>query len=335
VAILLQDPRIQRVTVVEKEERKHPEIRSRYPNKVNVVSSFNEVEGGDILHVCTPNGYHFQHSLWGLEHGMHVLCEKPFTLTYEDSLQLIQKAKEKQRFLSCVLQNRFTPISQFLKQVVDNHILGDIYWIKVDCFWNRDQRYYANSEWRGTYSLDGGVLFTQFSHYIDIVSWLFGTLIYTGDGHFWNFNHEYLGNDWVDSGRFHFKVTRFPQAEGEFHFSTSCYRENLESSLTILGSKGTIKVGGQYMEKLIHCQLSENISIPQFQPIEQNDYGSYRGSANMHGSVIKAFIDRIFQSQWSYQEIEEVAEKVRFIEQVQKDARAKCKSYHPTPQIPN
>lgn len=332
VSILIQEPRIRQIIVVEKDISKHEEIRNRYPNKVKVVETLDEVDSGSVLHVCTPNGYHFKHSLWGLKKRMHVLCEKPFTLAYDESLQLIETAKQNNLYIACVLQNRFTPISQFLKKVVTESLLGEIFFIKVDCFWNRDERYYKDSDWRGRYDLDGGVLFTQFSHYIDIISWLFGRMTYSGEGSFWNFNHQYLDENWVDSGWFRFHVAKFPKVEGIFHFSTSCFQENLESSLTILGSKGTIKVGGQYMEKLLHCQLQDRIELPNFEPIEQNHYGAYKGSANMHAKVIQEFLERVFTQQYDYAEIQEVAEKVRFIQQVQNEAKQKCKYYNPIPQ---
>ncbi|MFN6014985.1 MAG: Gfo/Idh/MocA family protein, partial [Flavobacteriales bacterium] len=128
----------------------------------------------DVVNVCTPNGFHASQSLMALEAKKHVVCEKPMGLSKESCEKMIFKAFQVSRQVFCVMQNRYSPPSQWIKELVDNGTLGKIYMVQLNCYWNRDHRYYKKGGWKGTKDLDGGTLFTQFSHFIDIMYWLFG-----------------------------------------------------------------------------------------------------------------------------------------------------------------
>ena len=150
--------------------------------------------------------------------------------------------------------------------------------VQVNCYWNRDERYYIKGNWHGTKELDGGVLFTQFSHFIDILFWLFGDIenIYS---RFANFNHQHL-TDFDDSGfvSFNFKNGGI----GCINFSTSVWDENLESSMTIIAKNGSVKVGGQYMNEVEVCNI-KNYTMPVLpESAPPNNYGAYKGSAANH-----------------------------------------------------
>ena len=115
----------------------------------------------DVINICTPNGMHSSQSLLALEH-CNVLVEKPMALSVDDANSLIQKEKESNNQLFCVMQNRYSPPAVWLKSLIENNVLGKIYMVNLNCFWNRDSRYYNSEDWRGTMGLDGGTLFTQF-----------------------------------------------------------------------------------------------------------------------------------------------------------------------------
>jgi predicted dehydrogenase len=110
-----------------------------------------------------------------LRAGCHVLCEKPMALNSSDCLVMIQEAEKAGKHLFVVKQNRFNPPVVAVKKLLDEKKLGTIYSIQLNCFWNRDAKYYDNS-WKGTLALDGGTLFTQFSHFIDLLYWMFGDI---------------------------------------------------------------------------------------------------------------------------------------------------------------
>jgi predicted dehydrogenase len=132
----------------------------------------SEINAGAIA-VCTPNGLHAEHSIDSLNAGFHVLCEKPMAIRVKDCEAMINAAAKAKRQLFVVKQNRFNPPIITLKKLIDEGKLGRIFSVQVNCFWNRNESYYANS-WKGTRDLDGGTLYTQFSHFIDLLYWIIG-----------------------------------------------------------------------------------------------------------------------------------------------------------------
>ena len=143
----------------------------------------------DVINVCTPNGLHAEHSLKALEANKHVVVEKPMALSKADCEKIIYKALDQSKTVFCVMQNRYSPPSVWLKEMITNKTLGDIYMVQLNCYWIRDERYYKAGGWKGTQDLDGGTLFTQFSHWIDIMYWLFGD-IKNIQAKFADFNHQ-------------------------------------------------------------------------------------------------------------------------------------------------
>ncbi|UPT67858.1 MAG: Gfo/Idh/MocA family oxidoreductase [Sphingobacteriales bacterium JAD_PAG50586_3] len=130
----------------------------------------------DVVCVCTPNGLHAEQSIKALEARKHVVCEKPMGLTKTECEQVIFKSLQVGKHVFCVMQNRYSPPSKWIKEVTENKLLGNVFMVQVNCYWNRDERYYKPGNWKGTQNLDGGTLFTQFSHFIDIMYWLFGDI---------------------------------------------------------------------------------------------------------------------------------------------------------------
>jgi len=212
----------------------------------------------DLIAICTPNGFHKAHSLKALEAGHHVICEKPFALTSSDCQEMIAMAASKKKKIYCTMQNRFSPVSRWLRSLIETQALGDLYLANVACYWNRNKNYYKGSDWRGRIDKDGGTLFTQFSHYVDTLYWLFGDMKIL-NAHFSNFDHDEM-IDFEDTGIFNYVFER--GGMGTFSYTTSCYEKNFESSLTLIGSKGTVKVGGQYMDRIEFCNI-EGVSAPQ------------------------------------------------------------------------
>src|SRR5205085_861380 len=127
----------------------------------------------DVVSVCTPNGLHAKHAISALRAGSHVLCEKPMAISVSDCGAMIQAAEMANRRLFIVKQNRFNPPVAAVKKLLDEKRLGKIFSIQLNCFWNRDAAYYQDS-WKGTAALDGGSLYTQFSHFIDLLYWMIG-----------------------------------------------------------------------------------------------------------------------------------------------------------------
>jgi UDP-N-acetyl-2-amino-2-deoxyglucuronate dehydrogenase len=241
----------------------------------------------DVVNIATPNGLHSKHSLIALNANKHVVIEKPIALKKSDAEDIIYKALQVQKQVFAVMQNRFSPPSVWIKNTIESGILGKIYFVQLSCFWNRDERYYIKNNWHGTKNLDGGTLFTQFSHFIDIMYWLFGD-IQNINSKFFDFNHSQL-TDFEDSGIITFDFVK--NGSGVINFSTSVWEKNLESSMTIIAENGSVKIGGQYMDKIEYCNI-KNYTMPQLEPTNPgNDYGFYKGSAQNHNFVIDNVID--------------------------------------------
>ncbi len=241
----------------------------------------------DVLCIATPNGLHEEHAIKGLQVGHHVVIEKPMALTKAGCERIIYEALHQHKQVFCVMQNRYSPPSVWLKELLRTKKLGRVFMVQINCYWNRDDRYYTKGNWHGTSNLDGGTLFTQFSHFIDIMFWLFGD-IQNITGRFNSFNHKGL-TDFEDSGMISFDFVN--GGIGCLNFSTSVWNENLESSITIVGEKGTVKVGGQYMNEVQVCNIKDYV-MPELPPSNPpNDYGPYKGSAANHHYIFENVID--------------------------------------------
>lgn len=243
----------------------------------------------DVVNICTPNGLHAEQSIKALEQKKHVVCEKPMGLTKAACEAVIFKSLQVSRQIFCVMQNRYSPPSVWIKEVIEKKRLGDIYMVQLNCYWNRDDRYYKKGGWKGLSSLDGGTLFTQFSHFIDIMYWLFGD-IKDIQAKFENFSHK-NSIEFEDSGFVNFNFVN--GGMGSINYSTSVWDANLESSITIIGNKGSIKIGGQYMNEVEHCHI-ENYTMPELAASNPpNDYGPYKGSAANHHYIIENVVDTL------------------------------------------
>jgi UDP-N-acetyl-2-amino-2-deoxyglucuronate dehydrogenase len=243
----------------------------------------------DVVNICSPNGLHGKQSIKALEHKKHVVCEKPMALKKAECEAIIFKSLQVSRNVFCVMQNRYSPPSEWIKDVVERKVMGDIFMVQLNCYWNRDERYYKKGSWKGTDDLDGGTLFTQFSHFIDIMYWLFGD-IKDIQAKFNDFTHAEL-TDFEDSGFINFNFVN--GGMGSINYSTSVWDTNLESSITIIGSKGSVKIGGQYMNEVEYCHI-ENYKMPELaEASPANDYGHYKGSAANHHFIIENVVNTL------------------------------------------
>lgn len=241
----------------------------------------------DVIAICTPNGLHAEHTIKSLNAGHHVLVEKPMALSVYDSGEMIKAAERANKRLFVVKQNRFNPPVAKVKELIDNNALGKIFSVQLNCFWNRNNNYYTQSEWKGTKELDGGILYTQFSHFIDLLYWYFGDV---KEAHSIanNYNHKEI-IDFEDTGvsilKFHSGVI------ASINFTINSYNKNMEGSITIFGEKGTIKIGGKYLNELEYQMIEgmEKIEVDKGNP--PNNYGEYVGSMSNHEAVYQNVVD--------------------------------------------
>lgn len=241
----------------------------------------------EVINIASPNGFHAEQALKALDAKKHVVIEKPIALSKSDAEKVIYKALHVHKHVFAVMQNRYSPPSVWVKELIESGKLGKVFMVQLNCYWNRDDRYYKADSWHGKKALDGGTLFTQFSHFIDIMYWLFGD-IENIQAKFNDFNHKDL-TDFEDSGFVSFDFVG--GGMGCLNYSTSVWDSNLESSMTIIAENGAVKIGGQYMDKVEVCNVKD-YEMPTLAPTNPgNDYGAYKGSAANHHYVIENVVD--------------------------------------------
>ncbi|HEX4373092.1 MAG TPA: Gfo/Idh/MocA family oxidoreductase [Puia sp.] len=242
--------------------------------------------GAHVISICTPNGLHAEQSIKALNAGFHVLCEKPMAINSKDCRDMISAAKKANKHLFIVKQNRFNPPVAAVKKIVDEGKLGKILSIQLNCFWNRNDEYYKNS-WKGTKDLDGGTLFTQFSHFIDLLYWMIGD-IKDVQGYSGNLHHPGI-IEFEDTGVIAVKFLN--GVIGTINYTVNSFQKNMEGSIAIFGEKGTVKIGGQYLNELEYQNI-ENYKIDNLPPGNPpNNYGQYQGSMSNHDKVYQNVIE--------------------------------------------
>ena len=245
------------------------------------ITGFLAAQPYDVIAICTPNGLHALHSISCLQAHAHVLCEKPLATSAADAAAMMEAATIAGKKLFVVKSTRYNPALIALKAMLDNNQLGTIFNFQLNCFWNRPNAYY-NSSWKGDAQLDGGILFTQFSHYIDALLWLLNDRIQTVAGFRHNFTHRET-IDFEDNGIASIKMDK--GTIGGINWSINSYRKNMEVSLTLIAEHGSIKIDGEYMNQVAY-QLTAETGIPLITETgEPNDYGFYKGSMSNHDKV--------------------------------------------------
>jgi predicted dehydrogenase len=240
-------------------------------------------EGVDVVSICTPNGYHAEHSIKSLQAGKHVLCEKPLCITSAAAWQMMETEKFARKELFVVKSTRYNPLLQQLKKLVSTNELGAIYSFSLNCFWNRSPAYYT--DWRGKNFPDGGTLYTQFSHYIDAMLWVFGDIAEVR-GFAANKAHA-NAIDFEDTGAaaLHMKTGVL----GTLNWSVNTYKKNSEIALTVIAERGTIGLGGEYLNEIKYQQTDNPIVTGRTNG--SNDYGFYKGSMSNHDEVYKNLVE--------------------------------------------
>ncbi|HHW60663.1 MAG TPA: Gfo/Idh/MocA family oxidoreductase, partial [Syntrophomonadaceae bacterium] len=205
----------------------------------------------DLISICTPSGLHPQHGIQAAQYGKHVLTEKPMACRLAEADELIKACDEAGVKLFVVLQNRLNPSIQLVRRAFEEGRFGRIYMINSNVFWTRPQDYYDMASWRGTWKYDGGAFMNQASHYVDMVQWFGGPIEEVK-----SFTATLARNiEAEDTGS---AIIRFQSgAIGSINVTMLTYPKNLEGSITILGEKGTVRVGGKAMNQIEKWEFAD------------------------------------------------------------------------------
>lgn len=277
------------VAVCDNVESKVVELASKYKDVAHFYNIDDLLKADlaiDVISICSPNGLHAEHSIKSLNSGFHVLCEKPLAINVHDCGEMIKAAEKANKRLFAIKQNRFNPPVNAVKEAINEGKLGKIYSVQLSCFWNRNNDYYANS-WKGTKDVDGGTLYTQFSHFIDLLYWLVGDV---KNAHAFTGNYAHQGIiEFEDTGVVALEF--YNGAIGTINYTVNSYQKNMEGSLTIFAEKGSVKIGGQYLNELEYQNI-EGYKIENLpEGNKPNNYGNYQGSMSNHDKVYQNLID--------------------------------------------
>lgn len=218
----------------------------------------------DLIALCTPSGLHPIQTIKAAQAGCHVLTEKPMATRWQDGINMVKACDEAGVRLFVVKQNRLNATLQRLKKAVVEGRFGKIYMANINVFWTRPQEYYDQGGWRGSWEMDGGAFMNQASHYVDLVHWLLGPV---------DSIHAMMATldrkiEAEDSGIMSIRWRN--GAMGSINVTMLTYPKNFEGSITLLGEKGTVRIGGVAVNEIQHWEFSE--MTPEDEQIKNSNY---------------------------------------------------------------
>jgi UDP-N-acetyl-2-amino-2-deoxyglucuronate dehydrogenase len=296
LAVLGAEPRavVGAICDVDPERRARAATLSSAPG----VADFMELLRSDVdaIAICTPHGLHADMAVAAAEAGKHVLVEKPMALSSTDALRVIEAARRCGVTLSVVKQNRYNVPVTLAKRALDEGWLGRVFMVHTSVLWNRQDAYYSTSPWRGSLSLEGGALYTQASHFLDLLTWWFGDVI-SAKADVATLNHAVQIEDCgVASLVFGSGVM------GSLVWTTCVHRENYEGSITIIAERGTIKIGGKYLNTIDYWDVADHPLPNNLSFVDRpNIYGGgYQGSSSNHDKVVRDFVAAILDGRTEF-----------------------------------
>lgn len=317
IAVLDAEPGATITAICDIDEQKVKALSETYggiPYYTDYSKMLNEAEI-DIVNIAAPHGLHAALSIEAANAGKNILVEKPMALSIKDCNEMIEAAKRNNVKLFVVKQNRYNAPIKLVKQALELGKLGKLFMVQCNVMWNRHQEYYDLSDWRGKLHLEGGALHTQVSHFIDLLIWWFGdvveakTILDTK-------NHQIEIEDCGVS------AIKFESGVMASLFWTTCvYNQNLEGSITIIGEKGTIKIGGKYLNKIEFWDV-QSYPMPDDASFEDqpNNYGKYQGTSSNHDKLIHSLIDQFTHNRKGVVEGEEAIKTIHAIETIYANA---------------
>lgn len=206
----------------------------------------------DVVSIATPSGLHPQHGIIAAGAGKHVVSEKPMAITLSAADELVKACDDAGVQLFVVQQNRLNPTVQLVKRAMDKGRFGRLYMANATVRWTRPQEYYDQAPWRGTWEFDGGAIMNQASHYVDLIQWLVGPV----ESVMAKTATMARRIEAEDSGA---AILKFRNgAIGVIEVTMLTFPKNYEGSITILGEKGSVKIGGTAVNRIEHWQFADD-----------------------------------------------------------------------------
>lgn len=267
---------------------------------VPYVTDYKQLKDVDFVSVLTPSGMHPQHVIEIAENTdiPYIICEKPISLTAREAYEMLHRVEKAGKMLLPVYQNRYNPLLVFIKDLIDSGKLGKVYQFVSNIFWNRNDDYYG-IDWHGTMAYDGGVLYTQASHYVDMIHYLFGKV-----------KNAHGVNGGLRNLESHDSVSMICELEngtvGALNATVSVYRTNYLTELTVIAEKGTIRLTGTNLNKIDFWDV-EGMEKPDMDFTIDHQYG--KGHDTMYQYIVN--------QQWDkFPSTEDVLSGIRLMEKI-------------------
>jgi UDP-N-acetyl-2-amino-2-deoxyglucuronate dehydrogenase len=246
----------------------------------------------DIITLATPSGLHPRQAMRVAQSGRHVLSEKPMATKWDEGMQMVRVCREAGVKLFVVKQNRLNPTMQLLKRAIEQGRFGRIFMCTVNVFWTRPQSYYDDAPWRGRWDLDGGAFLNQASHYVDMLDWLVGPVDNV---------HAYTATlardiEAEDTGVMSLRLRKGGLAS--INVTMLTHGKNFEGSVTILGERGTVRIGGVAVNQIQHWEFDE--ARPEDEHVKAANYGT----ASVYGPGHPLYYDNVISTLRGEQEAE-------------------------------
>lgn len=247
------------------------------------IKTLLEESNPDIVTLCTPSGLHARQAIEIARYGKHVITEKPMATRWSDGLNMLQACDEENVRLFVVKQNRHNATLKLLKQAMQKNRFGRLYLVNLNVFWTRPQAYYDQAKWRGTWDLDGGAFMNQASHYVDLLDWVFGPIQSV---------HAMMGTlgrnvEVEDTGVLNIRWRS--GAVGSMNVTMLTYPKNLEASITILGEKGSVRIGGTAVNDIQHWEFADQ------QPEDETLAAASKETTSLLGAGHIAYYENVIQ----------------------------------------
>ncbi|PNQ05602.1 oxidoreductase [Mesotoga sp. Brook.08.105.5.1] len=279
-----------------------------------VISDYKNLLSADIdfVTIATESGNHYKNTIDFLSAGKHVLVEKPMALSSEHMDQMIALSREKKLKLAVCVQNRFNPPVQELRKAIDSGKFGRVFTATARILWNRNEEYYKQASWRGTWAMDGGTIMNQCAHNIDLLQWMLGGEVQEIFAMTENYNHPYIETEDFGAAIVRFKNGSIGIIEG----TANVYPKNLEETLSVFGEKGTVVLGGLAVNKIQTWRFDGEDSHPLMElPDPDTVYGSG------HITAFEDFARAIIEDREPFVNGEEGKKSVEIILGIYKSAR--------------
>jgi len=302
-------------TLLEKHDLQNSVSIRRYTDYKKMLQEIHP----ELVSIATESGIHAEIALYCIDHGIHVIIEKPMAMNMEDANEIIRRSEEKHVKVSACHQNRFNVAVQKMRHALEKGRFGKLSHGSIHVRWNRNEDYYKQAPWRGTWAQDGGALMNQCIHGIDLLRWTFGGEIEEVYGQTRQQFHHYLEAEDVGMAVVKFKNGAIATIEG----TTNVYPQNLEETLYVFGEKGTVKIGGKSTNNIdvwdFSDETEEDARNKGLEEVTSNVYG------NGHTSLFADVIDAIKTDRKPYVDAyagRDALELVLAIYKSQKEGRA-------------